>query len=160
MQVFRFRPSSLLIERVITSASIASIVRVKYFYQVGKMSDLNDEASRGGNNIRLQIWSVIELGLAILAACLSALRPLLRFLTGLASAQDSASGRMSGHYIMQPQGHELSMMDPKSPGAWSGTNKLKIPQPDALLDNDSQEHMLDDGRDVERQLSSSDRNPR
>ncbi|KAK7757498.1 hypothetical protein SLS62_000513 [Diatrype stigma] len=141
--------------KALSSALLGLGILVKYFDQVGKMSDLNDEASRGGNNIRLQIWSIIELGLAILAACLSALRPLLRFLTGLGSAQDSASGQMSGHYIMHPQGHELSTMDPKSPGAWSGTNKLKIPQPDQMIVNDSQEHILDHRRDVERQLSSS-----
>lgn len=133
------------------------MIRVRYFYQVGQMSDLNDEASRGGNNIRLQLWAVIELGLAILAACLSALRPLLRYLTGLVSTKDSASGQISGRYVMQSPGYELSAREPKVPDAWSGTNRLKTPQqPNPMIDNDSQEHILVDRRIVvERQLSIS-----
>lgn len=125
------------------------------------MSNLNDEASRGGNNIRLQIWSIVELGLAILAACLSALRPLLRFLTGRASAHDPASGQTSGQYgqyIMQPREHELPEIKPKASNAWTGSTKLKAPQPSVIgnNDNDSQEFILDmeNMRDVRRHTSS------
>lgn len=140
---------------MVLSASIASIVRVKYFYEVGRMSDLNDEESRGGNNIKLQIWSIVELGLAILAACLSALRPLLRFLTGRASANDSASGQMTGHYIMQPREHELPEIGTKASSAWTGSNKFKSAQPGPMVNNDSQETILN--MDSIQQHASRDR---
>ncbi|TGO44670.1 hypothetical protein BCON_0478g00020 [Botryotinia convoluta] len=57
-------------------ASIATIIRVKYFPNYAKSIDYLYGVAP------IVWWSTIEIGLGIIAACLSALRPLLRFALG------------------------------------------------------------------------------
>ncbi|KAF7949388.1 uncharacterized protein EAE97_002897 [Botrytis byssoidea] len=57
-------------------ASIATIIRVKYFPNYAKAVDYLYGVAP------IVWWSTIEIGLGIIAACLSALRPLLRFALG------------------------------------------------------------------------------
>ena len=60
-------------------ASVATIVRVKYFPNYAKSIDYLYGVAP------IVWWSTIEIGLGIIAACLSALRPLLRFALGNSS---------------------------------------------------------------------------
>ncbi|TEY71109.1 hypothetical protein BOTCAL_0101g00010 [Botryotinia calthae] len=60
-------------------ASVATVVRVKYFPNYAKSIDYLYGVAP------IVWWSTIEIGLGIIAACLSALRPLLRFALGNSS---------------------------------------------------------------------------
>ena len=98
------------------------------------MAGLNDERARSGTNIRLQTWSVVELGLAILAACLAALRPLVRYLTTggnshtttYAGGGGGGGGCMTGHFVVkQARALELPEVGNETSSVWSGRNSHK-----------------------------------
>ncbi|RAL63108.1 hypothetical protein DID88_004192 [Monilinia fructigena] len=64
-------------------ASIATIVRLKYFPEYAKAVDYLYGVAP------IVWWSTVEIGLGIIAACLSTLRPLLRFALGNSSTGSS-----------------------------------------------------------------------
>lgn len=109
------------------------------------MSDLNDDKARGGTNIQLQTWSAVELGLAILASCLAALRPLVRLLTGGGRSHTPERGRMPGRFMKQSQALELQEVGHEASSIWSGVND-RIAKPDppgrSGVTNDSRELIL------------------
>ncbi|KAH7013867.1 hypothetical protein EDB80DRAFT_749452 [Ilyonectria destructans] len=76
----RLKISILVLLRLDAVNSIATIVRLKYAIEVAQMSSKGGLASADiiQTSLKTTVYSMIEIGLSIFAASLTALRPLLR----------------------------------------------------------------------------------
>ncbi|KAI0203334.1 hypothetical protein F4808DRAFT_418323 [Astrocystis sublimbata] len=87
---FRVKLSVVLLLGFSFTSSIATVVRLKYVVDFTTISATPTDPKLAFILLDATIWSVLEIGLAIFAASLSALRPLLKFITGRG---DSSAGK-------------------------------------------------------------------
>lgn len=125
------------------STSAATLVRLKYVIEIGHPS--GDEEWLLLVNLRALMWSNIELAMAILAGSLSALRPLVRFVTGMNSTYGRSGDKESGQYIQHSSGHEMGPLGPKM-GESAAEAKA------GGSDGDSQECILADRHGIKQQV--------
>lgn len=154
---------------IFTSASIATLIRVRFLIEIGNFEDLlcksssalrkPNVASRKDCKRRLQanvfidgatdalIWTLVEPGISIFAASIATLRPLLRALklTGFSSADDertTAQGTASGSAwqgVPEARPQELDEFSAAPP------RRLNVPQKSSAIPTPRTDELSDDG---------------
>ncbi|KAK5631473.1 hypothetical protein RRF57_007187 [Xylaria bambusicola] len=128
----RVKLSVILLLGFSFTSSIATLVRLKYVVDLGSLGSTDP-----GLPLRLLdsiIWSHLEIALAIFAASLAALRPLLKFVTGRG---DSSARSNTGYSESQS----------RSRGKMTPAIRLDNLKDNRFDDDGSQEFILHTGRD-------------